>query len=57
MINPLHYDHLGFIAAAYGLFIGVTLFFAAGARNRLVLATRRLKAADPRARRQEGLGR
>jgi hypothetical protein len=53
MINPLHYDHLSFIAAAYGLFFAVTLYFTIGARTRLALATKRLRAADPRARRNE----
>ncbi len=56
MINPLHYDHLPFIAAAYGLFFGVTLYFAVGASRRLALVSRRLKAADPRARRNEVFG-
>jgi hypothetical protein len=56
MIDPLHYDHLGFIAAAYGLFFGVTLYFAVGSARRLALASRRLKAADPRARRNEVIG-
>jgi hypothetical protein len=53
MINPLTYDHLGFIAAAYGLFFGVTLIFAIGARQRLNLVQRRLRAVDPRTRRTE----
>jgi hypothetical protein len=53
MINPLTYDHLGFIAAAYGLFFAVTLAFSIGARQRLKLVQRRLKAVDPRARRME----
>jgi hypothetical protein len=53
MINPLHYDHLPFIAAAYGLFFAVTLVFSIGARTRLALVTKRLRAADPRARRNE----
>jgi hypothetical protein len=53
MINPLHYDHLPFIAAAYGLFFAVTLFFTLGARTRLATVTKRLRAADPRARRNE----
>jgi hypothetical protein len=53
MINPLHYDHLAFIAGAYGLFFAVTLFFAFGASARLASAERRLRAADPRARRNE----
>jgi hypothetical protein len=57
MIDPLHYDHLGFIAASYGLFFGVTLFFVVGSARRLALVSRRLKAADPRARRNEGVGR
>ena len=50
MINPLHYDHLSYIAAAYGLFAGATLYFAIGARLRLAHVARRLAAADPRAR-------
>ncbi len=50
MINPLHYDHLPYIAAAYGLFALATLYFAVGARLRLAHAARRLRAADPRAR-------
>jgi len=50
MINPLGFDHLPFIAAAYGLFFAVTLWLAVGARTRLALVTRRLRAADPRAR-------
>jgi len=50
MNNPLHYDHLPYIAAAYGLFLAVTLWFSVGARNRLALVARRLRAADPRAR-------
>ncbi len=50
MINPLHYDHLPYIAAAYGLFTAATLVFAFGARSRLAQVTRRLRAADPRAR-------
>jgi len=53
MINPLHYDHLPYIAAAYGLFFAVTLFFSIGARTRLALVTKRLRTADPRARRPE----
>jgi len=55
MINPLHYDHLAYIAAAYGLFFAVTLVFSIGARTRLALVTKRLRAADPRARRPEVL--
>jgi hypothetical protein len=50
MINPLHFDHLPYIAAAYGLFFAVTAWLVIGARTRLALVTRRLKAADPRAR-------
>jgi len=57
MMNPLHYDHLPYILAAYGLFFGLTLFFVAGARQRLALVSKRLKTADPRARRHEGVGR
>jgi hypothetical protein len=51
MINPLHYDHLPYIAAAYGLFFAVALFFSFGTRTRLTLVSKRLRAADPRARR------
>ena len=50
MINPLTYDHAGYIAAAYGLFAAATLYFAIGARLRLATIARRLRAADPRAR-------
>ena len=50
MIDPLHYDHLPFIAGAYALFAAVTLYFALGARARLQVATRRLRAADLRGR-------
>ncbi len=50
MINPLHYDHLAYIAAAYGLFLAAGLNFVIGARLRLALVERRLAAADPRAR-------
>ena len=50
MINPVNYDHFGFIAASYGLFAAVTLYFVIGAQRRLSLATRRLRAADPRRR-------
>ncbi len=50
MNDPLHYDHLGFIAAAYALFFAATLYFALGTRARLALVAKRLKAADPRAR-------
>jgi hypothetical protein len=53
MNNPLQYDHAGFIAAAYGLFFAVTLFFAIGARSRLAVVGKRLRAADPRAHRRE----
>ncbi len=49
MINPLHYDHFGYIAAAYGLFAAATLYFAVGTQARLALVSRRLRAADPRA--------
>jgi hypothetical protein len=52
MINPLHYDHLAYIATAYGLFAAATLYFALGTRSRLARAGARLRAADPRARRQ-----
>ena len=50
MNNPLHYDHLAYVAAAYALFAAVTLYYALGARMRLARATRRLRAADPRRR-------
>ena len=50
MINPIAYDHAGYIAAAYGLFAAATLYFTLGARLRLATAARRLRAADPRAR-------
>ncbi len=50
MINPAAYDHLGYIAASYGLFAAATLWFAVGARMRLARAAIRLRAADPRAR-------
>jgi hypothetical protein len=50
MINPLHYDHLPYIAAAYGLFLAAILTLALGARTRLARVGRRLRAADPRAR-------
>ena len=53
MINPMHYDHLPYIAVSYGLFTAATLYLAIGARTRLYLAARRLRAADPRARRTE----
>jgi hypothetical protein len=52
MINPLTYDHPGFIGAAYGLFFAVTIVLSLGARQRLKLVQRRLSAVDPRARRQ-----
>ncbi len=47
----MQYDHLSYIAAAYGLFAAATLYFALGTQARLTLAARRLRAADPRARR------
>ncbi len=50
MINPLHYDHAAFIAAAYALSLIATLYFVLGARLRLASAARRLRAADPRGR-------
>jgi hypothetical protein len=53
MINPLQYDHLPFIAAAYALFFGAVLVFSVGTRARLASVTRRLRAADPRARQKE----
>jgi hypothetical protein len=53
MINPLNFDHLPFIAAAYGLFLAVTLWLVVGARARLALVTKRLRVADPRARSAE----
>ena len=51
MINPMGYDHLSYIGASYGLFAAATLFVAFGTRARLALVSRRLRAADPRARR------
>ena len=51
MINPMQYDHLPYIAASYGLFAAATLYFVIGTRTRLSGAARRLRAADPRARR------
>lgn len=51
MINPAHFDHLPYIAASYGLFVAVTLWFAVGARTRLARVAARLRAADPRAAR------
>jgi len=53
MINPLHYDHLPFIAAAYTLFFGAVLVFSFGTQARLARVTRRLRAADPRARQKD----
>ena len=50
MINPWEYDHLPYIAAAYGLFAAATLYFVIGTSTRLALVSRRLQAADPRAR-------
>jgi hypothetical protein len=50
MINPMQYDHAGYIASAYGLFVATTLWFALGARMRLVRTAARLRAADPRVR-------
>jgi hypothetical protein len=50
MMNPLHFDHLPYIAAAYGLFFAVTGWLVIGTRARLALVSRRLRAADPRAR-------
>ena len=50
MINPAAYDHLPYIAAAYGLFAAATLWFAVGARVRLARAAQKLRVADPRAR-------
>jgi hypothetical protein len=50
MINPLTFDHLPFIAAAYGLFFAVTAWLVIGTRTRLALVTRRLRVADPRLR-------
>jgi len=49
-MNPLNFDHLPFIAAAYGLFFAVTAWLVIGVRTRLALVTRRLKVADPRVR-------
>jgi hypothetical protein len=53
MINPLHYDHLPFIAAAYALFFGAVLVFSFGTAARLARVSSRLRAADPRARQKE----
>ncbi len=50
MINPLGYDHLSYIAASYGLFAAATLYLVLGSRARLATVSRRLRAADPRAR-------
>ncbi len=50
MTNPLHYDHLAYIAVAYGLSATATVYYVLGARVRLARAARRLRAADPRAR-------
>jgi hypothetical protein len=52
----LQYDHLAFIAAAYGLFLAVTLWLSVGARARLALVQRRLRAVDPRAHKNKVLG-
>lgn len=46
MINPLHYDHGAYIAAAYGLFALATLYFALGAAARLKIAESRIRAVD-----------
>ena len=51
MINPLHYDHLPYIAAAYALFFGAVLSFVVGTQARLALVSRRLRATDRGARR------
>ena len=48
MINPLHYDHLPYVAASYGLFVAATLYFAIGAQARLARVGTRLRAADRR---------
>jgi hypothetical protein len=50
MSNPLTFDHLPYIAAAYGLFFAVVAWLVVGAQTRLALVTRRLRAADPRGR-------
>jgi hypothetical protein len=42
--------HLGFIAAAYALCVGVPVLLALSAMRRLALARRRLAAIDPRGR-------
>ena len=55
MINPLNFDHLPFIAAAYGLFFAVSLWLSLSARTRLSLVARRLRAADPRAAQKTGV--
>ena len=55
MIDPLNFDHLPYIAAAYGLFFAVSLWLSIGARARLSLVARRLRAADPRAAQKNGV--
>jgi hypothetical protein len=55
MNNPLAYDHLPYIAAAYGLFFAVVTVFSVGASNRLALVAKRLRAADPRAKNAGGV--
>ncbi len=41
-------NHLPYIAGAYAIFAGVTVYLAGGAAARLRLATRRLAALDHR---------
>jgi hypothetical protein len=48
--NPLRFDHIGFIATAYGLFGATVLYLALSAQMRLARVARRLRAADPRKR-------
>ncbi len=43
--------HLTYIIAAYGLFVVVATWFAAGSWARMARARRRLAAIDPRAHR------
>jgi len=52
MNNPLAFDHLPYVASAYGLFIAITLWLAIGAQTRLTQISKKLRAADPRAQRE-----
>ncbi len=52
MNNPLDFDHLPYVASAYALFIAITLWLAIGAQSRLTEISKKLRAADPRARRE-----